>query len=369
MEHLKESASSLVEAANASQVDVIARCLCFAASAVSNLMAPSNASVDDGASASPTIAPGFFHTPTAPVWRHALRVSIGVLASYSIGIWFDVTLSYWGTISTLVVMQPMLGNTWYRVAERAAGSFAGGLVATVLLILEPSQFLMAVMVVPLAVLVISVRTVNYAIFMVALTPMFMLLSDLIKPTDDLLLLRFVNETLGAFLGLAAGFLIFPTSDTPKITTDVEAAVVANIAFAVAASRHDTEDANELARAQREAGVASSRVEMAAERVRMEGNDQAHTEALRDVVAALRAVCGAAAVTEILNPQPPDANESRVNLYNRVAASLQMQLRTGTIDDSVLSDFEPNDLLGRAVVDLKGAIDAFIRVRRANRTSC
>src|SRR6202012_310357 len=69
----------------------------------------------------------------APVWRQALRVAVAVTVSYALGACFDVSFSYWGTIATLVLMQPLGANTWLRILERAVGSIIGGVLTAILI--------------------------------------------------------------------------------------------------------------------------------------------------------------------------------------------------------------------------------------------
>jgi hypothetical protein len=169
--------------------------------------------------------------------------------------------------------------------------------------------------------------------------------------------------LGAFLGLAAGLLIFPTADTTDLNADINAAVKANIAFAIAAILRRPNDDLALANAQREAGIASSRVEVAAERLRLESGGRARAEAIRHVVTALRGVCGAAAISEIVGSESEALAESLAKSYERVAESLHNQLSTGEIQESGELRLEPTQDLSRAVLELKKSIDELAIVRQ------
>ncbi|QIO64013.1 hypothetical protein HA462_02635 [Rhizobium leguminosarum bv. trifolii] len=214
--------------------------------------------------------------------------------------WVDVSIGYWGVISTLVVMQPLTGNTWLRITERAFGSLFGGLIAAVIILQSPGPIAMATIILPLSAAVIALRAVNYAVFMIVLAPMFMLLSDFIRPADHLVWSRLVNEALGALLGLIATLFIFPSKDADTLSSDFASAVKANMAFAAAVLRRD----GNLSAIQRDAGIASGRAEIARERMLLEGNRSARFESLHDVVAALRALCGAATVVDIMQGLDP-----------------------------------------------------------------
>lgn len=48
------------------------------------------------------------------VLRHAARISIAVVISYAIAVWLNLTFSYWATMATVVVLQPLAVTTWPR---------------------------------------------------------------------------------------------------------------------------------------------------------------------------------------------------------------------------------------------------------------
>ena len=304
-----------------------------------------------------------FERPAMPsvVWHQALRVATAVTACHLVEGWLGVTLSYWGTIATLVVMQPALGNTWARVLERATGTLLGGLVAAGLLMNSPGDVAMALAIVPLAAAVIAFRTVNYALFTIFLTPMFMLLSDLIRPADDLIFLRAVNESLGALFGVVASILIFPTKDRVAISDTLRTAVSANLSFAssVRRSRHGPHSA-ELAKAQADAGVGSSRAEVAAMGLSLGNGAIASSDALNSVLLALRNVCGASAVFETLGDHDPQVDTQRADYYEAMSSVLEMQLRTWTLGDLPMPFPKSGDELDQAVADLALTVQAFIR---------
>ncbi|NEK17641.1 FUSC family protein [Rhizobium leguminosarum] len=361
---INQKASLLYSRACESQNKVFGRCIAGSAIALMSL-AGTSSSPPRQETESKRVSPRTLRKPTMPssvVWQQALRVTTAVTACHLIGIWFDVTLSYWGTIATLVVMQPAFGNTWARVIERATGTLLGGLVTAVLLMGSPGDVMMTLMIVPLAAAVIALRTVNYALFMIFLTPMFMLLSDLIRPADDLILLRAVNESLGALFGVVASILVFPTNERVAISDALREAVSANMSFAASVLRSShRSDLTETAKAQADAGVGSSRAEVAAAGLSFGKGAAASADSLKGILSALRNVCGASAVFEILgNGDHAGIDRQRADHYRALSSALEMQLRTWTLRDIPKPLTYPGDALDQAVDDLALAVQAFIR---------
>jgi len=267
-----------------------------------------------------------------PVWRHAVRVATAVLAAYALGHWLDVTFSYWGSIATIVVMQPLMANTWLRVLERALGSLAGGLIAATLLALGPSPAHIAVAVVLLTGATLALRLVSYGFFIVFLTPMFMLLSDFIHPAGGLISARVINETIGAVVGLVACLALWPERQKRTLMDAVAAAVTANMAYVAGLLRAGSDADGALERLHRDAGLTSSRAETARERLLFEGRARAaRLDQVGAILLRVRALCGAAIVLRITRAQPPHPDAARADACAVLAQQLQARLHGAPVD--------------------------------------
>jgi uncharacterized membrane protein YccC len=86
-------------------------------------------------------------------------------------------------MAAIVVMQPGATPTWPRMVERVIGSVGGGLVAVVLGLLFPSPWECLVIIFPLAAATIALRFVNYTLFVLFLTPLFILVAELVAPAN------------------------------------------------------------------------------------------------------------------------------------------------------------------------------------------
>jgi ElaB/YqjD/DUF883 family membrane-anchored ribosome-binding protein len=297
------------------------------------------------------------------VWRHALRVAAASVIAFMIGTSLSVTFAYWSAIAAIVVTQPISANTWLRVLERAGGSFVGGIMAAILLTNLPSPVLMILAILPLAGVTVALRLVNYGLFVVFVTPMFMLLSDFIHPAQGLVMARLANEFVGACVGVAASFLLWPQKEDNALTVAISAAISANMAFASAVLRMGGDSAATLYRLQREAGLASTRLEVARERMLLQGQRRsARLEQLRDVIVAERIVCGAASVIEVLRNGQPDARDwQRADRYDAMTVELLAALTSGEARQPIQSFDMPTDDLEQAIQHLVTAFNAYIHV--------
>ncbi|WP_430232771.1 FUSC family protein [Paraburkholderia tropica] len=349
----------------AGQEDGEARALTFAMSAIVRLADGATAPVEAAAAAAAeaAAAAGQGSRGIAPlVWRHALRVAVATVLAFAIGTRLNVALAYWGALAAIIVTQPISANTWLRVLERASGSLIGGVIAAGLLATLAGPGAMVFAILPLAAAAIASRLVSYGLFVVFLCPMFMLISDFIHPAGGLIAARFVNEVIGAVVGVAASFLLWPERGSDALAAATSAAISANMKFASEALRQRSGSAATLDRLQREAGLASTRLEAARERMLLEGRwRSASLERLREVIVALRSVCGAAAVLEVLREGEPSAlDRQRADGYEAMTAQLLQALasRTTWPVSAAQPAVAANDDLGQAIRSFATAVNAY-----------
>ena len=352
-------ANSLLREASSGE-DQTARAVAFAARAVRQLADRERAPSAEPAAA-PAVAARGGHWPAPMVWRHALRVAVAGVLAYAIGTWLNVTFAYWGALAAIIVTQPVSANTWLRIVERACGSFLGGLIAAALLTYLSGAVAITAFILPLAAAAIAARLISYGLFVVFLTPMFMLVSNFIHPTQGLIAARLANECIGACLGVAASFLLWPERDSNALAEALAGAVKANMQFASAALRMNGGATAELDRLQREAGLASTRLETARERMLLEGRwRSAQLNRLREVIVALRSICGAAAVIEVLCVGEADSTQrQRADRYDAMTTGLLAALAAPQAGSPAQPASLPADDLELAVQGFAAAFDAYL----------
>jgi uncharacterized membrane protein YccC len=240
--------------------------------------------------------------------RHALRLALTAALAVLATRLFDISRGYWISITAIVVLQPYMVETWRRTFDRIAGSVLGGLVAAWLMQLVAAPLQMALLIFPLSVVAFALRSVNYALFMLCMTPLVVLIAELFQTggigDPHLATLRAFDSILGGLLGLAASFLLWPSWETPQLPRQLADAVRAHRDYllVVLGAKPDARD-QDIGAARRQAGLASNNAEGSLQRVLTETHLRSRSDAepALIVLACLRRM-GGAIVTLSLLPQ-------------------------------------------------------------------
>ena len=297
--------------------------------------------------------------PLGTLLRHAARVATVVAIAYLITRWCALPYGYWATMAVVVVMQPQAATTLPRMLERMLGSVLGGAAAAALAMLLVAPWQLALVVFPLAAATIALRAVSYTLFVLFLTPLVVLVAELIAPGHGmgLAVTRATNNLLGSLLAFAGARILWPEPATPSFVDQLASAVEANLRYAAAVLRPDAAAA-EVEAARREAGIRSTAAEeqrqgltlaLRRERARLDGAGRL-LEILRRLAGATTAawLAGTAA-------HAPDA-ASRAARYAALGARLGAQLRDGRPDAPAPATPEAApDGIARAVTDLLAAV--------------
>ena len=152
--------------------------------------------------------------------RHGLRM--GVAAAVTVGLSFalDITRGYWATITTLIVLQPYAGATLYKTLQRVAGSVLGGIIAAALAVVARTKLAIAGVMAPFTVASVAVLPLNYGVFVLLLTPVFVLLAEPHPGDWGIAGLRVVNTVLGGIIAFAASQLLWPAQEFATYPTQL-----------------------------------------------------------------------------------------------------------------------------------------------------
>jgi uncharacterized membrane protein YccC len=202
-------------------------------------------------------------------FRHALRLALTVAVAEGLVSWLELPRGYWLTMTAAVTLQPFLATTWRRTLERVSGSVLGGIVAALLSVYVTDPLWISALVVPLSIATLAVRSVNYTLFVLCLTPEFILIAELFQPGGmgswDLAALRGLDSIIGGLLGLAAAFLLWPAREALILRRRLAAAVSGNRRF-LAAVLAGSPDPEAVQAARRAAGLASNNAEASIQRL-------------------------------------------------------------------------------------------------------
>lgn len=204
--------------------------------------------------------------------RHAGRVGVATTAAFLIMQLLHVPFGYWATMATLLILQPSIATSWPRSIERAAGSIVGGLLAAAIGLVVHSPIAISLVVFPLVCATMALRPVSYSLFVLFITPTFVLVADFASPGGTELayaMTRLGNNVLGCVIALAATFLLWPSREPHRLKDGLLKAVNANLRYLATSLSRARADTIQLERLRRAAGLASNNAEDILSRLQLE----------------------------------------------------------------------------------------------------
>ncbi|WP_144145153.1 FUSC family protein [Paraburkholderia sp. BCC1884] len=230
--------------------------------------------------------------------RHAARVGVTTTAGFLIIRALGLPFGYWATMATLLILQPSIAATWPRSIERVAGSIVGGVLAAAIGYAIHSPLGISLAVFPLVMATMALRPVSYSLFVLFLTPTFVLVADFATPGANefaYAITRLGNNVLGCMLALLATFYLWPTREKHDYRAYLGAAVRANLAYLRAALELPRRSEAEMERLRRAAGLGSNNAEEAVNRLRLEKLEHSMVDTVTlTVLSLLRKMAGTAA---------------------------------------------------------------------------
>jgi uncharacterized membrane protein YccC len=139
-----------------------------------------------------------------------LMASIGVAAAISEII--APPRSYWVVLTVAIVLRPDLGSVFARALQRGLGTVVGAVLGAVILVLIPGGPLLLIPCAVFAALLPYGRDRNWGLFSTFLTPLVVLLIDLLQRVGWALALdRLIDTLLGCAVVLLVGYAPWPSS--------------------------------------------------------------------------------------------------------------------------------------------------------------
>ncbi|MBU7437562.1 FUSC family protein [Paraburkholderia fungorum] len=229
--------------------------------------------------------------------RHAARVGVTTTAGFLVIRALGLPFGYWATMATLLILQPSIAATWPRSIERAAGSIVGGVLAAAIGYAIHSPLGISLAVFPLVLATMTLRPVSYSLFVLFLTPTFVLVADFATPGASefaYALTRLGNNVLGCVLALLATFYLWPTREKVDYRAYLGDAVRANLAYLRAALESPQRSEKDMERLRRAAGLGSNNAEEAIGRIRLEKLEDSMVDTVTlTVLSVLRKMAGTA----------------------------------------------------------------------------
>ncbi|MFD8423132.1 FUSC family protein [Streptomyces sp. NPDC059466] len=183
-------------------------------------------------------------------WRYGLRLAVCIGIAQGLVSLVPVARSYWVALTITFVMKPDFGSVFSRALMRALGTVAGLLVAAVVLAAVPLGWWDVPALVVLAPLIPVLGARGYGHQTAAVTPVILLLSDVLNHQGTALLVpRLVDSLMGCAIALVAGYLLWPESWHTRVGDRLADTVADTAHYVEYASREDA-DTGERARMRR-----------------------------------------------------------------------------------------------------------------------
>ncbi|MFF4092499.1 FUSC family protein [Streptomyces sp. NPDC001834] len=172
---------------------------------------------------------------TGASWRYGLRLALCLGLAQALTSLIPVPRSYWVALTVTFVLKPDFGSVFSRAVLRAVGTAAGLVIAAPVLAAVPIGWWDVPVMVLLAALIPTFTAKGYAFQTAAITPVILLLSDLLNRGGfDLVWPRFLDSLIGCAIVLVAGYLLWPESWHARVghrLADVVADVADYVAYA------------------------------------------------------------------------------------------------------------------------------------------
>ena len=166
------------------------------------------------------------------VFRHALRLTIALLAGYIASLLFPLGHGYWILLTIAVIMKPAYSITRKRNVERLIGTFIGAAIGFLLLHVTNNQTVIFFTMLAMMILSYSLLKLQYTVSSAAITVFVLLMFYFLNPTDldSVLLDRMIDTAVGSVLAYIVSTFVLPAWEYEQIDEFIRTAVEANRAY-------------------------------------------------------------------------------------------------------------------------------------------
>ncbi|MEV6803826.1 FUSC family protein [Streptomyces sp. NPDC051132] len=172
---------------------------------------------------------------SANSWRYGVRLAVCIGTAQALVSLVPVPRSYWVALTVTFVLKPDFGSVFSRALLRALGTVAGLVIAAVVLAEVPLGWWDVPVLFLLAPLIPALTPRGYGYQTAAITPVILLLSDVLNHQGTALLLPRLNDSLlGCAITLTAGYLFWPESWHTRVGDRLADAVADTAAYVEAA---------------------------------------------------------------------------------------------------------------------------------------
>ncbi|OUL30084.1 hypothetical protein BV378_04275 [Nostoc sp. RF31YmG] len=165
------------------------------------------------------------------LFRHALRLAVITTLAELLASVLQLPRGYWVTLTAVVALKPNFGGTSQTTVQRVLGTLLGGIIGIALVVLIKNPMAIAVCILLLVFAAMSVRPLSYSIFTIVLTPVIILLLNVLSAGGwKIGVLRIVDSLAGGVLALLGSYLLFPRWERQQLPAQLEKTMRANLAY-------------------------------------------------------------------------------------------------------------------------------------------
>jgi len=188
---------------------------------------------------------------SAASWRYGLRLALCIGVAQVLVSVLPVPRSYWVALTITFVLKPDFGSVFSRALLRALGTVAGLVIAAAVLAEVPRGWWDVPVMLVLAPLIPALTPRGYGYQTAAITPVILLLSDILNHQGTALLMpRLLDSLMGCGIALVAGYLLWPESWHTRVGDRLAKAVDDTAAYVESAFGGDPADPPARARMRR-----------------------------------------------------------------------------------------------------------------------
>lgn len=169
-------------------------------------------------------------TPRTPLFRHAVRLAVALVAGYGLMQWIHPAQGYWILLTTLFVCQQTYGETMARMGQRVAGTALGVVLGWAVLTLFPLPWLQSLVAVAAGVFFFAARARRYLLATAAITLLVLMFFNQVGDSGLLLWPRLIDTAIGSALAGLAMVLVLPHWAARRINALAADAMRAHAAY-------------------------------------------------------------------------------------------------------------------------------------------
>lgn len=168
-------------------------------------------------------------TLKSDTFRHAIRLTVAIIAGYAVSLLFGLAHSYWVMLTIVTILRPAYATTKRRNVQRVAGTLVGVVIVGLMLFFITNTTVLLVIMVLSMLLGYSLLRVQYFAFVVFLTIFLVISLYFLNPLEfqSLIRERLIDTAAGSVIAFFASRFFFPVWGHREIRQSMQKMLEAN----------------------------------------------------------------------------------------------------------------------------------------------